>query len=57
MAGPPEQALCLPLMPLSDGEALLLSGLATGGETVRRVVVDGEERLAISGYLLKRVAP
>jgi len=57
MAGPPEQTLCLPLMPLSDGEALLLSGLATGGETVRRVVVDGEERLAISGYLLKRVAP
>lgn len=57
MAGPPEQTLYFPLMPLSDGEALFLSGLATGGETVRRVVVDGEERLAISGYLLRRVVP
>lgn len=57
MAGQPKQTLRLPLMPLSDGEALLLSGLATGGETVRRVVVDGKERLAISGYLLERVVP
>ena len=42
------------LMPVSDSEALLLRPLASGGETVRSVLVDGEERLAYSGYLARR---
>lgn len=57
MAGPTRQTVRLPLMPLSDSEAILLNGLADGGETVRRVVLDGEEGFAYSGYLLKRVVP
>lgn len=43
------------LMPLSNSEGRLLGPLSDGGETIRSVMVDGEERLALSGYLLKRV--
>lgn len=43
------------LMPLSNSEGRLLGPLSDGGEMIRSVMVDGEERLALSGYLLKRV--
>jgi CubicO group peptidase (beta-lactamase class C family) len=55
MTEAPGQTQRIPLMPLSDGEGLLLGSLNDGGETVRVVTADGEERLAVSGYLLKRI--
>ena len=42
------------LTPLSDDEAIVAGPLAGMGETVRRVVVDGEERLWFRGYILRR---
>lgn len=42
------------LQPLSGTQARLLGIIADGGDTVRVVKVDGEERLAYSGYLLRR---
>lgn len=50
-------SLRTPFMPLSDSEGLLLGPLGDAGETVRSVTVDGEERLAFSGYLLRKIAP
>lgn len=49
------RTLRIPLMPVSDDEGRLLDLLGNEGETMRVVTVDGEERLAFSGYLLKRV--
>lgn len=46
----------VPLLPVADNEALLLGALSDGGDTVRAVMVDGEERILASGYLLKKVA-
>ncbi len=41
------------LTPVSDTEAVV-SGLGRSlGETVRAVLVDGQERIAYSGYLLR----
>lgn len=45
----------VPLQPVSENEALLLGPLSDGGNTVRVVMVDGEERILVSGYLLKKV--
>ncbi|MCK9353978.1 MAG: beta-lactamase family protein [Gallionella sp.] len=45
----------IPLMPLSDNQGLLLGPLSDGGETVRLVMVDGAERVLVSGYLLKKI--
>lgn len=44
----------LPLMSLTDHEAIFL-GLGRGAqETIRAVIVDGAERLAYSGYVLEK---
>jgi CubicO group peptidase (beta-lactamase class C family) len=49
-------SLTLALAPLSDSEAIVTGlGMSPGaGETVRAVMVDGEECLAFSGYLARR---
>jgi len=44
-----------PLLPISDSEGLLLGSLGDGGDTVRIVKINGEERLMSSGYLLKKI--
>jgi len=55
---PSEGTIALALTPLSDEEAVITGlGLSPGaGETVRAVTVAGEERLAYSGYLLRKKA-
>ena len=45
----------IPLMPVSENEALLLGALNDGGDTVRVVRVNGEERVLVSGYQLKKI--
>jgi CubicO group peptidase (beta-lactamase class C family) len=55
MTEAPGQTQRIPLMPLSNVEGLLLGPLSDGGNAVRIVMMDGEERLAFSGYLLKRM--
>ena len=52
----PEEIQRMPLMPLSDSEGLLLASLAGEGETVRCLTLDGEERIAVSGFLLRKMA-
>ena len=49
---PPGKVL---LKPLSDSEGILLGALSDGGETVRVVQRDGEERLLYSGYQFKKI--
>lgn len=44
------------LVPQSDVDAVMLGVLRTGGEGVKVVVVDGEERLEMSGYQARRIA-
>lgn len=56
LAESPAKKARSPLMPLSDTEALLPGPLSDGGDTVRAVTVNGEERLLYSGYLLKKTA-
>jgi len=51
----PSEKVRIPLMPISTNEALILGMLNDGGDTVRIVKVDGEERLLYSGYLLKKL--
>jgi CubicO group peptidase (beta-lactamase class C family) len=51
----PGQPQRIVLKPLNDHEAILLGPLADGGDTVRIVKVNGEERVEYSGYLLKKV--
>jgi len=51
------QPMTVPLRPVSDDSALLLATLGDGGDTLRWTTVDGEERLAYSGYLLRRETP
>ena len=51
----PAQAMRTVLLPLSDREALALDVLNNAGSTVRVEYVDGEERLAFSGYQARRV--
>jgi CubicO group peptidase (beta-lactamase class C family) len=55
-AVPTKGSLTIALAPLSDKEALVTGlGMSPGaGESVRAVLVDGEERLAYSGYLARR---
>ena len=53
----PGQPLRTAMMPLSDTEALALGVLSNAGETVRVKTVDGEDRLMLSGYEARRVAP
>jgi CubicO group peptidase (beta-lactamase class C family) len=43
-------AIQVPLQPISDTEAIILGLGRTRGETLRAVVVDGEERLRYSGF-------
>jgi CubicO group peptidase (beta-lactamase class C family) len=47
----------IPLMPITDSEGLLLGPLSDGGETIRIVKENGEERVLFSGYMLKKIAP
>lgn len=44
------------LMPKSNVDAVLLGTLRDGGANVKVVPVDGEERLEISGYQVRRIA-
>ncbi len=48
------RAIALPIMAISDREAITLGLGRTRGETVRIVDVDGEERLVYSGYQARR---
>ncbi len=48
------RAIALPIMAISDREAVTLGLGRTRGETVRIVDVDGEERLVYSGYQARR---
>ncbi len=43
------------LKPLSENEGVLLGSLSDGGETVRLVQQDGEERMLFSGYQFKKI--
>ena len=45
----------IPLQPVSDTEALLLGPLNDGGETIRVVMMEGNERLLFSGYQLRKI--
>lgn len=56
MSDEPDQEVRTYLMPLSDTNAIVLGTLRDGGINVRAITVDGEERLAISGYQLRRMA-
>lgn len=49
-------AVRIPLLPVSDNEGVLLGALSDGGETVRSTTVDGEKRLAFSGYQFQKIA-
>jgi hypothetical protein len=44
------------LKPLSENEGILLGPLSDGGETVRVVQQDGEERVVFSGYQFRKIA-
>jgi hypothetical protein len=44
------------LKPLSKDEGILLGPLNDGGDTVRRVSLDGEERILYGGYQFKKIA-
>jgi CubicO group peptidase (beta-lactamase class C family) len=57
MTDAPGQPRRTAMMPLSDTEALALGVLSDAGETVRVKTVDGEERLMLSGYEARRIAP
>ena len=46
----------IPLQPVSDSVALLLGPLNDGGETIRTVMMDGNERVLFSGYQLRKIA-
>jgi len=54
---PPKATSRSPLMPVSDTEAIVLGPLSGGGATARVVRVNGEERILLSGYLLRKIAP
>jgi len=43
-------------MPKSNVDAVLLGTLRDGGANVKVAPVDGEERLEISGYQVRRIA-
>lgn len=45
------------LMPESDNEGILPGPLSDGGDTIRVVKVNGEARILLSGYLLKKITP
>ncbi|MDD5058228.1 MAG: serine hydrolase [Sideroxydans sp.] len=45
-----------PLKPVSASEGILLGSLSDGGETVRVVQQDGEERMVFGGYQFKKIA-
>lgn len=47
----------VPLQPISDTEAIILGLGRMRGETVRAVVVDGEERLRYSGFEGRQLEP
>ena len=47
----------IPLTPITDREGLLLGPLSDGGDTIRIVKENGEERVLFSGYMLKKIAP
>ena len=50
----PEGSATVPIAPVSDTEAIFL-GLGRGlGETIRVLTIDGEERAASSGYILRK---
>jgi CubicO group peptidase (beta-lactamase class C family) len=50
----PEGSAMVPIAPISDTEAIFL-GLGRGlGETIRVLTIDGEERAASSGYVLRK---
>ena len=51
----PKEKSRIPLMLVSANEGLLLGTLNDGGNTVRVVMVDGEERIRVFGYLLKKI--
>ena len=46
----------VPLRPISDVEAVILGLGRTRGETLRAVVVNGEERLRYSGYIGRKIS-
>ena len=46
----------VPLRPISDTDAVILGLGRTRGETLRAVVVNGEERLRYSGYVGRKIA-
>ena len=56
MSDAPVQLRRTVMMPLSDTEALAVGVLSDAGETVRVKMVDGEERLMLSGYEARRIA-
>ena len=45
----------VPLRPISDTEAIILGLGRTRGETLRAVMVDGEERLRYSGFVGRKI--
>ncbi len=44
------------IKPVSATEGILLDSLSDGGETLRVVQQDGEERMVFGGYLFKKIA-
>lgn len=52
----PGEKARIPLRPISDTEALLLGALNDGGETIRVLTTEGNERVQFSGYQLRKVA-
>lgn len=50
----PGQTLRTVVSPISETEALVLGTLDGAGETIRSVLVEGEERLSYSGYIVRK---
>ena len=44
-----------PLMPISGNEGIILGPLSDGGDSIRIVMINGEERILFSGYQLKKI--
>lgn len=57
MTDSPGQTDRLLMMPVSDTEAIILGALNNAGETVRVQMIDGQERLVVSGYQARRNPP
>ena len=50
-----DQAIQVPLQPVSDTEAIILGLGRTRGETLRAVTANGEERLRYSGFIGRKL--